>query len=284
MNTPQIHQQTGLGILAILTSSISVNAGAAFAKHLFPLIGAFGMTSLRIGFAAVILLLICRPWRKFPNAQNLKIIAIYGVILGLMNLLIYQAFARIPIGIAIAIEILGPLGVVLASARRVIDFVWFILALVGLSLFLPLQTHDAALDGVGILFAIGAAIAWACYILVGKKLSTDSTLNTVAIGMFIAACVAAPFGIIEAGSALFSPSILFMGLMVALFSSALPFPLEMIALKRLPTHIFSIIVSASPVIAALCGWAILGEALFLHQWIAIFLIVIAIAGSTFKQS
>jgi inner membrane transporter RhtA len=168
-----------------------------------------------------------------------------------MNLLIYQAFARIPIGIAIAIEILGPLGVVLASARRVIDFVWFILALVGLSLFLPLQTHDAALDGVGILFAIGAAIAWACYILVGKKLSTDSTLNTVAIGMFIAACVAAPFGIIEAGSALFSPSILFMGLMVALFSSALPFPLEMIALKRLPTHIFSIIVSASPVIAAI---------------------------------
>ncbi|WP_333803846.1 EamA family transporter [Sulfurospirillum sp.] len=284
MKTQQTENQTTLGILAILASSISVNAGAAFAKHLFPLIGAAGMTTLRIGFAALILMIICRPWRKLPDLQSLKTIALYGIILGFMNLLIYQAFARIPIGIAIAIEILGPLGVVLASARRVIDFVWFILAVVGLCLFLPLQTNEVSLDLVGILFAIAAALSWACYILVGKKLSSGSTLNTVALGMFIATCVAAPFGIMEAGMALLSPSVLWMGLLVALFSSALPFPLEMMALKRLPTHIFSIIVSASPIIAALCGWIILGEELLRHQWIAIFLIVIAIAGSTFKKS
>lgn len=284
MNTLHTHHQTSLGILAIVTSSISVNAGAAFAKHLFPLIGASGMTTLRIGFAALILLIISRPWRKLPSAQNLKIIVLYGIILGLMNLLIYQAFARIPIGIAIAIEILGPLGVVLASARRVIDFVWFALALVGLGLFLPLETNEVSLDLGGILFAIAAAVAWACYILVGKKLSSGSTLGTVAMGMFVATCIATPFGIMEAGMALLSPSVLWMGLLVALFSSALPFPLEMIALRRLPTHIFSIIVSASPIIAALCGWIILGEELLRHQWIAIFLIVIAIAGSTFKKS
>lgn len=284
MKTLLDQHQTTLGILAILASSVSVNAGAAFAKHLFPLVGAAGMTTLRIGFAALILMSICRPWRKLPNAQNLKTIARYGIILGLMNLLVYQAFARIPIGIAIAIEILGPLGVVLASARRVIDFVWFVLAFVGLCLFLPLESTDASLDLVGILFAMGAAISWACYILVGKKLSTDSTLNTVAIGMFVAACVAAPFGIYESGMTLLSPSVLMMGLMVAVFSSALPFPLEMMALKRLPTHIFSIIVSASPIIAALCGWIILGEQLLRHQWIAIFLIVTAIAGSTFKKA
>ena len=284
MNTLHTHHQTSLGILAIVTSSISVNAGAAFAKHLFPLIGASGMTTLRIGFAALILLIISRPWRKLPSAQNLKIIVLYGIILGLMNLLIYQAFARIPIGIAIAIEILGPLGVVLASARRVIDFVWFALALVGLGLFLPLETNEVSLDLGGILFAIAAAVAWACYILVGKKLSSGSTLGTVAMGMFVATCIATPFGILEAGIALLSPSVLWMGLLVALFSSALPFPLEMIALRRLPTHIFSIIVSASPIIAALCGWIILGEELLRHQWIAIFLIVIAIAGSTFKKS
>ena len=284
MNTLHTHHQTSLGILAIVTSSISVNAGAAFAKHLFPLIGASGMTTLRIGFAALILLIISRPWRKLPSAQNLKIIVLYGIILGLMNLLIYQAFARIPIGIAIAIEILGPLGVVLASARRVIDFVWFALALVGLGLFLPLETNEVSLDLGGILFAIAAAVAWACYILVGKKLSSGSTLGTVAMGMFVATCIATPFGILEAGMALLSPSVLWMGLLVALFSSALPFPLEMIALRRLPTHIFSIIVSASPIIAALCGWIILGEELLHHQWIAIFLIVIAIAGSTFKKS
>lgn len=284
MNSLQTPHQTGLGILAILTSIISVNAGAAFAKHLFPLVGAAGMTSLRIGFAALLLLLVCRPWRKLPQAQNFKIVILYGVILGIMNLLVYQAFACIPIGIVIAIEILGPLSVVLANARRVIDFVWFILALMGLCLFLPLKISETSLDIVGILFAIGAATAWACYILIGKKLSSDATLNTVAIGMVIAACVAAPFGIMEAGTTLFEPSILFSGLMVALFSSALPFPLEMVALKRLPTPIFSMIVSASPMIAALCGWIILGEQLLLHQWLAIVLIVTAIAGSTYKQS
>ena len=278
------HQQTGQGLLAILTAIISINVGAAFAKNLFPVVGAAGMTSLRIGFAALILMLICRPWRQNTKPQQLKTIILYGMILGLMNLLIYQAFARIPIGIAIAIEILGPLGVVLASARRVIDFVWFVLALVGLGLFIPLETSEASLDPIGILFAIGAAISWASYILVGKKLSSGSTLNTVALGMCVAACIAAPFGILEAGTALLSPSILFAGLMVALFSSALPYPLEMMALKRLPTQLFSMIASASPIIAALCGWIILNEQLLLHQWIAILLIVTAIAGSTFKKA
>lgn len=284
MNNLQTPQQTSLGIVAILTSLISLNAGAAFAKHLFPVVGASGMTTLRIGFAALFLLLISWIWKKNTKPQNLKTILLYGIILGVMNLLIYQAFARIPIGIAIAIEILGPLCVVLSSARRVIDFIWFTLALVGLGLFLPLQTNEATLDIGGILFAIGAAISWAAYIIISKKLSKDSNLNTVAMGLFIGACIAAPFGILEAGSALLSPSVLLTGLLVALFSSALPFPLEMMALKRLPTHIFSIIVSASPIIAALCGWIILGEELLVHQWIAIVLIVIAIAGSTFKKA
>ncbi len=285
MNILQTPHQTGLGILAICTSMISVNAGAAFAKHLFPVVGAAGMTSLRIGFAALILLLVCRPWRKPPKMQNVKIVILYGIILGLMNLLVYQAFASIPIGIVIAIEILGPLGVVLASARRLIDFVWFALAFMGLCLFLPFNNvSESSLNPVGILFAICAAIAWACYIVVGKKLSSDATINTVAIGMMIAAFVAAPFGIIEAGKTLLEPSILFYGLMVALFSSALPFPLEMVALKRLPAHIFSIIVSSAPVIAALCGWVILDEKLSMHQWLAILLIVAAIAGSTYKKT
>lgn len=278
-----MNQQTSLGILAILTSIISVNAGAAFAKHLFPIVGAAGMTTLRIGFAALILLMLTRPWQK-ASLQNMKTVVLYGVILGLMNLLIYQAFARIPIGIAIAIEILGPLGVVLSRARRVIDFVWFVLAFMGLLLFLPLELSDTALDMTGIAFAMGAAVSWACYILVGKKLSSVSTLNTVTMGMVVAACVAAPFGIFEAGVTLLEPSTLLAGLLVALFSSALPFPLEMLALKRLPTHIFSIIVSASPIITGLCGWLILGEQLSFHQWFAIVLIVTAIAGSTFKKA
>ena len=282
MEILQTPHQTTLGMLALLSSSLSVNAGAAFAKHLFPVVGATGMTTLRIGFAALLLLLIAKPWKR-KSTHDFKTVVLYGVILGIMNLLIYQAFARIPIGIAIAIEILGPLAVVLGNARRLIDFIWFGLSLAGLALFLPLQMNETALDGIGILFAIGAAVAWACYILVGKKLSRDSTLSTVAIGLLIATCVAAPFGVIEAGTSLLSPSILMLGFLVALFSSALPFPLEMVALKRLPAHLFSLLASASPIIAALCGWVILGETLLFHQWIAICLIVIAIAGSTFKK-
>ena len=284
MKNQSIQHQTGLGILALFGSSLSVNAGAAFAKHLFPIVGASGMTTLRIGFAALFLMFVSYVWKKKPSKpHDYKTLLLYGTILGMMNLLIYQAFAKIPIGIAIAIEILGPLAVVLANAKRFIDFVWFALALAGLALFLPIQKSEASLDIIGILFAIGAAVAWACYILVGKKLSHSSTLSSVAIGLCIATCVAAPFGIWEAGMTLLSPSILWFGLLVALFSSALPFPLEMVALKRLPAHLFSIIVSASPIIAALCGWVILGEALLVHQWIAIFLIVTAIIGSTFQK-
>ncbi len=284
MKNQPIQQQTGLGILALFGSSLSVNAGAAFAKHLFPIVGASGMTTLRIGFAALFLMFISYVWEKKPSKpHDYKTLLLYGAILGMMNLLIYQAFARIPIGIAIAIEILGPLAVVLANAKRFIDFVWFALALAGLALFLPLKASETSLDIIGILYAIGAAVAWALYILVGKKLSRDSTLGTVAMGLFIATFVAAPFGIYEAGMTLLSPSVLLFGLLVALFSSALPFPLEMVALKRLPTHLFSLIVSASPIIAALCGWVILGEALLMHQWVAIFLIVIAIAGSTSQK-
>lgn len=283
MKTPLEHHHTTLGILAIFTSIISVNAGAAFAKHLFPLVGATGITTLRISFAAILLVLFCRPWKTRLLPHQYKSIMIYGVILGCMNLLIYQAFARIPIGIALAIEILGPLGVVLASARRVIDFVWFGLALVGLALFLPFQSNEASLDMIGILFAIAAALSWAMYILVGKQLSSASTLSSVALGMVVATCVAAPFGIIEAGTSLLSPYILGTGLLVAFFSSALPYSLEMLALKRVPAHLFSMIVSSSPIVAGLCGWVILNEELSLRQWIAIVLIVAAITGSTFKK-
>lgn len=283
MNTSHENHHTTLGILAILASILSVNAGAAFAKHLFPLVGAAGMTTLRISFAALILVLFCRPWRASISLKQAKSIIVYGVILGCMNLLIYQAFARIPIGIALAIEILGPLGVVLASARRVVDFVWFGLALTGLGLFLPFQTTETALDMVGIFFAMAAALSWALYIIVSKKLSSASTLNTVALGMVVATCVAAPFGIIEAGKELLTPYILGTGLLVAIFSSALPYSLEMLALKRVPAHLFSMIVSSSPIVAGLCGWVILHEELSMHQWIAIVLIVMAITGSTFKK-
>ncbi|MGI4850265.1 MAG: EamA family transporter [Janthinobacterium lividum] len=148
------NKQTWIGIVAVLASLMSQNIGAAFAKHLFPLVGAAGMTTLRIGMAACLLVLIRRAWRRPPVSGHFFNVLCYGAVLGLMNLLIYQAFARIPIGIAVAIEVLGPLAVVLFSARRPADFASFLVALLGLWLLLPLHAVSAPLDPVGIACAV----------------------------------------------------------------------------------------------------------------------------------
>ncbi|WP_324125789.1 EamA family transporter [Aromatoleum sp.] len=266
---------------AIVFLSLAIqNLGAAFAKYLFPLVGAAGMTTLRIGLAAMLLLLIRRPWRSVPGREHVGAILRYGAMLGLMNLVIYQAFARIPIGIAVAIEVLGPLAVVLAGAKRRADFVWLFAALLGLGLLLPLKAQTSSLDLLGIAFALAAAASWALYIVFGKRLAGASSVDGVAWGMLVAAIFTAPLGIWQAGSTLLTPNILLMGLAVAALSSALPYSLEMIALRRVPAHVFGILVSSAPAVAALAGFLVLGESLQAVQWLAICLIMVAVAGST----
>ncbi|WP_159704581.1 EamA family transporter [Massilia sp. 9I] len=258
---------------------VSVNLGAAWAKHLFPLVGSQGVTAVRVGLAALIMLAIVRPWRRLPARRDALNLLVYGLMLGCMNLLIYGAFARIPIGIAVAIEVVGPLGVVVLSSRRARDFGWVLLAALGLWLLAPVHEGVPPLDPAGVAYALGAAFCWAMYIVFGKRVSTLNGGHAVAWGMLAAALFTVPVGVAHAGAGLLEPIVLAGGLAVAVLSSALPYTLEMAALARLPQRVFGILVSAGPAFAAVAGFLVLGERLTGMQWLAIALVIVACGGA-----
>jgi inner membrane transporter RhtA len=272
-----------IGIAAAFASQLSMNLGAGFAKHLFPLVGAYGVTALRIALAAGLLLLLRRPWRRRFDPALLPALIGYGAMLGGMNLMIYQAFARIPIGIATGIEVTGPLALVLLGSRRPSDFVWLATAVAGLLLLLPLRANNP-LDPIGVAFALGAAGCWALYIVYGKRVSAALRGDAVAWGMLVAALLCAPIGGAMSGPVLFAPWVLLAGLGIAILSSAIPYTLEMEAMRRLPATVFGILVSASPAIAALIGFVVLGEVLRPLQWLAILCIITASAGSALSAT
>jgi inner membrane transporter RhtA len=274
------HHQPGqdtrlLPALAIAAAMVSTYAGAAFAKHLFPLVGAEGVVALRVGLSALLLAAFTRPWRALPSRADIPNLLLYGLTLGCMNLLIYRAFSRIPIGVAVSIEVMGPLAVVLLSSRRARDFIWVACAGFGLWLLLPLRAASAALDPAGIAYAAGAAFCWAMYIVFGKRASQSGGSATVAWGMLAASAFIVPIGAAYAGSALLSPFVLAAGLAVAVLSSAAPYTLEMIALRKLPRRVFGVLVSSSPAVAALAGFVVLGERLASAQWLGICLVMLA---------
>ena len=275
---PRSQNAAAIGVAAVLAALIAQNLGAAVAKQLFPLIGAYGVTAVRIAFSAGLLLMFRRPWRRPIPRSVIPALLGYGAMLGLMNLLIYQAFARIPIGIATGIEVTGPLAIVLLGSRRPRDFLWLAAAVAGLAMLLPIHA-EAALDPIGIAFACGAAACWALYIVYGKRVSITLGGDAVAWGMVVAAVLTLPIGLATAHAVLFQPWVLGIGLVVALLSSALPYSLEMEAMRRLPAHVFAILLSAYPAVAALAGFLVLGERLTLIQWLAILCIMIASAGS-----
>ena len=266
-------------VLAVLGSVTALSVGTSFAKQLFPLIGAQGTSALRVGFSALVLLAVFRPWRWTTTRADAGAILRYGITLGVMNLLFYMALRTIPFGIAVAIEFCGPLAVAMWSSRRPIDFVWVGCAVVGLLLLLPLG-HGAPLDPVGVMFALGAAACWAMYIIFGKRAGHLHAGHTVSLGLCAAALVVVPVGIAHAGTALLDPKILLFGLGVAIVSSAIPMSLEMMALKRLPKETFGILISMEPAVAALLAMGLLAEHLTPLQWAAIGCTVVASVGST----
>lgn len=266
-----------LAATAALGALISLQTGAAFAKSLFPEVGAEGVAALRIGISALLLGIAFRPWSlRLSRPVWLSLIA-YGAMLGLMNLLIYRAFATIPLGIAISIEVLGPLAVALIASRRLIDILWVALALAGLVL-LPLGAGDAGLDWRGVTFALAAALCWGIYVAVGGQIAHLGSRG-VAIGMAVAAIFVVPLGAAHAGKNLIAPQVLALGAVVAVLSSALPFLLDIYALARLPRKVFGILMSASPAVSAIAGFLILREALNPLQWAGIAAITAACTGS-----
>jgi inner membrane transporter RhtA len=251
--------------------------GSALAKNLFSAVGSFGTVALRLFFAAAVLMLLWRPSVRM-NRRTWTTVLSYGVILGLMNLCFYLALARIPLGIAVTIEFLGPLAVALAGSRRWLDALWAVLAAGGVVL---LMEGRGDLNLVGILFALAAGVFWGLYILVGAALGRHTTEgNGLALGMAIAALIAVPFGVADSGTALLQPWVLVAGLGVALLSSVIPYTLDLEALRRIPPRVFGILMSLEPAMAALVGLIVLQESLHWLQWTAVLCVVAASAGAT----
>lgn len=272
-------------VLALVGAVSSLALGTSFAKRLFPLIGAQGTSALRVGFAALILLVLWRPWRWSLARADVRPLLLYGLALGTMNVMFYMAIRSIPFGVAVAIEFTGPLAVAFYDSRRRLDYVWIALVVLGLGLLLPLGGQVQALDWQGVAWALGAATMWAIYILFGKRVSHLHAGHSVSLGLLAAALVAVPVGVAHAGvAALLRPDVLLIGLGVGLVASALPSSLEMYALKRLPRHTFGIMLSLEPAVAALAGVLVLNESLPLRQWLAIGCIMAASVGSVWSRN
>jgi len=269
-----------LPIVVLLLAMASVQAGASIAKTMFPLIGTSATVAIRIGFGTIILVAVLRPWRARITASSLLPLLVYGVSLGVMNLLYYRALSRIPLGISVALEFTGPLAVAVLSSRRVIDFCWIVLAAAGIALLLPLSQAYQGVDPVGALYALGAGACWALYIIFGQKTGGDHGAQSVALGSVISAIVIVPVGVFAVEPALLSPWILLLGLGVAVLSTALPYSLEMIALTRLPARTFGVLMSIEPAFGALSGLLFLNEQLTPVQWTAIALVIAASIGTT----
>ncbi|WP_316826762.1 DMT family transporter [Pedobacter miscanthi] len=265
-------------ITAVLLSIISVQCGAAIAKGLFPQIGAAATASLRIGLSAVILLIAFRPNPFKLNAKQWKYVTLYGVCLGVMNMIFYMAIARIPVGLGVTLEFVGPLALAIFGSKKAIDFIWVILAAAGIILITPWT--GTGLNITGILLALLAGVFWASYIILGGRISKIMNGgDAVAIGMVFATLVILPFGIWGGGLSILTPKLLGLGAALALLSSAIPFTLEMKALKQIPARTFSILMSLEPAMASFAALIFLQEYLTLKECFAVAFVVIASAGS-----
>jgi inner membrane transporter RhtA len=262
----------------VIAGIASVQCGAAIAKDLFDVIPPTAMVWLRLLTSALIFLVAVRPRLSGRSRADWLVALSFGASLMTMNWAIYQSFARIPLGIAVTIEFLGPLAVAIAGSRRPRDLIWVLLAGVGVAL---LGLTPGTLSGVGVVFALLAGVAWACYILLSAETGRRwPGLSGLAIASVVGALALAGPSIAEAGALLLQPQILLLGLAVGLLSSVIPYSLELTALRRIPPRVFGILMSLEPAAAAMAAMILLGEFLSWTQWLAVGCVVLASVGAT----
>jgi inner membrane transporter RhtA len=266
----------------VMLGIVSAQLGAAIAKTLFDSLGPGGTVFLRIAFAALVLLVLVRPKLGGHDGNAYLVAGLFGLALALMNFSLYLAIDRIPLGVAVTLEFVGPLGVAVAGSRRILDVLWVVLAAAGILLLAPLGAFGGMdLDPVGVAFALLAGCLWASYILLSARTGSAFPGGT---GLVIALCVGtvvmAPVGIAGAGSALLDPKLLLAGFGVAMLSSAIPFYLDLEALRKIPARIFGVLMSLEPAVAALAGLLVLGERLGIRAVVAIALVTVAAAGAS----
>lgn len=279
-----IHSSRGmlLPLLCLFAAMISIQGGATLAKQLFPIVGVEAVTAYRLGFSAIILLLIFKPWKRKLQVGYRRYLILYGLALGSMNFLFYQSIKTIPLGIAVGLEFTGPLAVALFSSRRKIDFLWISLVVMGLLALVPFKGNDN-IDIPGVLYALSAGVCWALYIIFGQKAGNYYGTATVGIGAAVAAIIYVPIGIASGGIGIFAPEYLPMALTVAILTSAMPYALEMMALTRMPAKTFGTLTSLEPAIAAVFGFIILSEVLSMIQVIGIIAIILASLGASLSS-
>ncbi|MFD8734667.1 DMT family transporter [Streptomyces sp. NPDC059618] len=266
----------------VLAGGISVQFGGALAVTLMPRAGALGVVTLRLFAAAVILLVVCRPRLRGHSRADWGTVAVFGIAMGAMNGLFYESVARIPLGAAVTLEVLGPLALSVLASRRAVNAVWAGLALCGV--FLLGGGGFGDLDPVGAAFALGAGAMWAAYIVFSARTGRRfPQADGLALAMAVAAVLFLPLGIAEAGSRLLDPVTVALGSAVAVLSSVLPYTLELLALRRLPASTFAVLMSLEPAIAATAGFLILHQSLSATQAAAIALVIGASMGAVRTQ-
>ena len=268
--------------IVVLLAIISVQVGAAFAKGLFQAIGSSGTVFLRVGFGAIIFCLVARPRIRGYARKDYLLIVLFGLSIAIMNGSFYAAIARIPLGIAVTLEFVGPLTVSVIASRKRRDFVWIALAAIGVVLLAPIG--HSTLDPLGVVLALLAGACWGVYILLNVRIGRAFVGQTgLALSMAVAALALLPFGIWSGGAMLLNPRILLLGVGVAILSTVIPFTLELEALRRLPARVFGVLMSLEPAMATLVGFVILHELVSIRALIALSLIVVASGGVSFFQ-
>lgn len=256
----------------------SVQFGAALARTLFDDIGPAGTVLVRVAIAAAILMLLWRPAVRGHGRDEWRLVVAFGVSLAVMNLCFYEALDRIPLGLAVTFEFVGPLGVALAGSRRALDLAWVVLAAGGILLIASPGTSE--LDALGVLYALLAGAAWAAYILLSARTGRVFPGGSgLALAMCVGAALLVPVGIADAGGELLDPDVLLIGAAVAILSSAIPYSAELEALRLVPEHVFGVLLSIEPAVAALAGYLVLDQDLGARELVGIALVMAATAGA-----
>ena len=265
-------------LLLVAVAVGSVQFGAALARTLFDEAGPAGTVLVRVAFAALVLALLWRPALRGHSRSDWRLAVAFGLSLATMNFFFYEALARIPLGLAVTFEFVGPLGVALAGSRRRLDLAWVALAAGGILLIASPGT--SGLDALGVLYALLAGGAWAAYILLSARTGRAFPGGGgLALAMCVASLLLVPVGVADAGPALLDAHVLLVGAAVAILSSAIPYSAELEALRLIPEHVFGVLLSLEPAVAALAGYLVLGQGLGLHELTGIALVMAATAGA-----
>lgn len=277
-----------MAVMFMVLSMLSYQISASFAKQLFTVLDPLSVTILRLCFAAIIVCVMFRSWQIFKRLPYLKWrdLLCYSTALCCMNVLFYMSLGKLPQGIAVGLEFIGPLGLALLSIQRRSDYIWVLLAIIGIALMVPWgQTTSANFSLVGAACALGAGLCWAFYIYFGQKVVHQNMgMHALTIAISLSALVLLPIGLYNNAPALLETQYWGKALAIAVLATAIPYALDLKALKQLNKLSYGTLSSLSPALAALAGLFLLGEKIGTLQWLALFCVMLASVGVTLRSA